>query len=469
MPTLQKAFNIFRSAAPFPAFSGVNGQIDHAEVGLAGGVSGDGGLRVAAIWIAVTVLADEIASLNYRIVRKGDNTRTPLEPPNLRPLWDDSPNLVDTRFSIDNSEVISLMLHGASYTMLEWQGAALANRWVQPPEASSIKIEDDGRTLKLSVQGKGDLFNRPNQKPQFCYTPLYTMPGELQPISPVRMAAELAGLSRAYNQSAKRLMDRGFNPSAVVTADDYIDDPEARSISQRLERLHGGSARAGGVAVIGGKGMKIDKLGMTLADAEFIAQNEYVFKVLLALWRVPPTVAGMVDKPSTWGSGVAEFSRGLERFTLRPITQRRQGSMQKYITRPVDPSLSVRYIYDSLLSAAPKERAEIQRANLIAGLTSVERVLAQNDEPPFDEDETVFSQLSMATDENREYRTQRDRAAALGEEAKAVSLMHAAGVPIEDAWQFVNPTAPFIGSVEEPAAPVAAAPVAEPSGTSQNV
>jgi len=452
MPALAKAFNIFRSASsPFPAFSGRNGQIDHLDIST-GGLSGEGALRVAAVWIAVTVLADEIASLSYRLIKREDKSRTPQEPDNLRPLWSDDPNTLDTKYSIDNTETISLMLHGAYYTMLDWAGDALKARWPQPPESSSIELLDDG-SLKLSVQGKGELFNKPNAKPQFCYAPLYTLPGQIQPVSPVRMAADLAGLSRNYQQTAKRLMDRGFNPSAVVMLEDMIDDEEALSLSRRLERLHGGAARAGGVAVLGGRGIKLDKMGMSLADAEFIAQNEYVFKLMLAMWRVPPTVAGMVDKPSTWGTGVAEFSRGLERFTLRPIVQRRQAAMQKWITRQVDPNLTVRYIFDSLLSAAPRDRAEIQRQNLMAGLTSVERVLAQNDEPPFDDDETIYSQLSMATDDNRVFRTQRDRAAALGEEAKAVVLMHAAGVPLDEAWQYVNPEAPAQNLEPPPAAP----------------
>src|SRR5690606_7688758 len=103
----------------------------------------------------------------------------------------------------------------------------------------------------------------------------------------------------------------------------------------------------------------LERLTMSMVDAEFVAQNELVFKMLLAFWRVPPTVAGMVDQPSTWGTGVAEFSRGLERFTLRPITNRRQSSTEKYITQHVDPLLQYRYKYDSLMSASPKERTEI--------------------------------------------------------------------------------------------------------------
>lgn len=462
---IAKAFNLIRHASPFPAFTGTTGQIDMIGNTLRtiSGQSFDetGALRVAAIYIATTVLADEIASLSYRLIARTDKTRTPLQPDNLAALWSDDPNDIDTRFSIDATETLSLMLAGKSYTMLEWTRANSLNaRWPQDPGACTLELTDNG--MRLKVSGKGELNNVRGKLPEFCYIPLYTLPGKIESVSPVQMAAELAGLSLSYQESAARLMQRGFNPSAVVTLDEAIDDSEAERLARRLERLHGGARRAGGIAVLGGRGLKLDKLGMSMADAEFVAQNEQVFKVLLAMWRVPPTVAGMVDKPSTWGTGIAEFSRGLERFTLRPITKRRESAYQKFITRPVDENLTVRYVFDSLLSAAPKDKNEIQRQSLQAGMTSVERVLAQNDEPPFDPDETVFTQLSLANDDSMGFRDQRARATALTAEAQAVSAMQAAGVPLRDAWEFVNPDAPFIDALQEPEAssPPAPAPSA---------
>ena len=55
------------------------------------------------------------------------------------------------------------------------------------------------------------------------------------------------------------------------------------------------------------------------------------------------------------------------------------------------------------------------------GATSVQRVLAQEDEPPFGDDETVFSQLSLATDEDR-------RLERLARQADAYGALIKAGV-----------------------------------------
>lgn len=429
MPALAKAINAFqvvRSAAAMPAFSGVNGQIDmtHGQ-GTKSGQKVDeaGALRVAAIWIATTILADEIASLTLRLVKKDDANRTPVQPPQLRAFWGDEPNPDQTRFGIEATETLSLVLWGASYTMLGWTNAGVLDvRWPIDPNGVKLDRADDGGLILDSPMGQ--LRNRPNQRPEFSFVPRYTLPGKLTPVSPVRMAAELAGLALAYEETAARFMGRGMNPSALLTGDFTRD--AATEYTDRLSRLHGGAGNAGKIAAVGGKDVKLERLSMSMADAEFVAQNDRAFQVLLAMWRVPATVAGMVDRISTWGTGVAEFSKGLERFTLRPIVQLRQAASRKYITNFVDPDLQVKYIFDSLLSAAPKDRAEIQRTRLMMGATSIERVLAQEDEPPFAEDETVYSQLALATDEDRQLQR-------LTLQAEAFAALIAAGVLQEDA------------------------------------
>lgn len=400
-----------------PAFSGVNGQIDHrgGPATMSGQkVSEEGALRVAACWIATSLIADEIAALKCKLIKRDDKTRTPQRPKSLQPLWGDNPNPDQTRIGVEATETLSMLLWGFSATMLGWTRAGeLDVRWPIDPSTAALERTERGG-LCLKSPKRDPLVNEPNERPQFEFTPWLTLPGQLMPVSPVRLAAERLGLAMGYEETAARLMGRGMNPSAVITLDEKVADDDARALSGRLEQLYGGAGKAGGYAVMGGKGLKLDRLTMSMADAEFIAQNKQVFELTMAMWRVPPTVAGMVDKPSTWGTGIAEFTRGLERFTLRPHVERREASKQKHITQWAAPDLQVKYPFDSMLSASPRERTEIQARRIQSGLTSVERVLAQEDEPPFDADETVFSPLAMATTEDRRLQSLSIRAETYG-------------------------------------------------------
>jgi HK97 family phage portal protein len=426
MPSVRslKSFSITR---PGIQFSGETGQLSHDALSTHAGtrITEKGALRIAAAWIANTIIADEVASLPLKLVRKGPLVRAPEQPAELAPLWD-RPNPDQVLFTFFGSMSLSMTLAGCAYAMLGWQNnGSLSVIWPLDPTACHLTRDTDSGGLRLSVAGQGELVNAPGMRPEFLMAPLYQLAGQLEPVSPVKYAAELLGLSAAYDATAARLMGRGFNPSALLSADEDIPPVEAIEISSRLSSLHGGG-NSGGVAVIGGKNVKLQPWTMSMADAEFMAQHDAVFNTVMALWRVPPTVAGMVDKPSTWGTGVAEFSRGLERFTLRPIVLRLQAAIEAFILRWVDPDLQARFKFDAMLAAAPKDRADVQRQNLMSGITSVERVLAQNDEPPFEDGETVFSQLALATDEDR--RLQRLKVAA-----EAFRALVAAGVSPEDA------------------------------------
>lgn len=406
MPSVQriaaarKAFSI--STNRNISFSGVNGEIDMTSSLTRSGVAVDekGALRIAAVWIATTLLADEVGGLVFKLIAKDDRERRPVEPPELAPLWD-MPNPDQTPFGFRSTMTLSMLLAGVSLTQIGWlQNGSVGRLWpIDPTKVSYERLSDDG--VRITAYGQGTLENHPGARPEFMMIPLYQFPGQLEPVSPVRQSAEMLGLGAAYDRLAANLAGRGFNPAAVLTFSEQMPDEIAAKYSANLTRLHGGASNAGKVAVLGGPDPKLQTFQMSLADAQFMAQNDRVFALTMALWRVPPTVVGMVDKPSTWGTGVAEFARGLERFTTRPLVQRIQDAVETYITRWVDPGLQWRGRFDSLLSAAPRDRTAIQIQQLMNGTSSVERILAQNDEPPFGEDETRFSPLSQASSEDR--------------------------------------------------------------------
>lgn len=403
-------------------FSGVNGQIDMTGEYTSAGMKVDEqtSLRIAAVWIATTLLADEVGGLVFKLIAKDDRERRPVEPTSLAPLWDMA-NPDQTPFGFRATMTLSLLLGGVSLTQIGWlNNGSLGRLWpIDPTNVRYERLDDQG--MRITVPGHGTLENHPEQRPEFMMIPLYQFPGQMEPMSPVRYAAEMLGLGASYDRLAANLAGRGFNPAAVLTFNSEVPDEVAEKYSAKLTKLHGGARNAGKVAVLGGPEPKLQAFQMSLADAQFMAQNDRVFALTMALWRVPPTVVGMVDKPSTWGTGVAEFSRGLERFTTRPIVQRIQDGVEAFITRWVDPSLQFRGRFDSLLSAAPKDRTEVQRLQLMNQMTSVERILAQNDEPPFGEDETVFSPLSQATPEDRALQQLTTR-------AQAYAALVAAGV-----------------------------------------
>lgn len=367
-------------------------------------ISEEGALRVSACWIATTLIADEIATLPGRIVSRTDTTRQTLRPPELAPLYS-RPNPDQTIVEWRAATILSLLLWGAAYVALSWSGQALTAMVTLHPARCRLERRRDGGTDVVYESDDGSIVLEapPGRRPDVMVIRLFDMPGVLQPVSPVRMAAELLGLAAAYDRVAANLAGRGLAPTAVLTYEDDAADPQrAQDYATQLAALHGGPDRAGRIIAIGGKGVRLERLTWSPADVQLVAQSERLFGMVMALWRVPPTVAGIVDKPSTWGTGMAELARGLERFTLRPIARRFEAAVEDAILAHYDTDLQYRLRFDALLSASPVERAQVQQIRVLNGMTSIERVLAQEDEPPFAPGETVLTPLNVQSAAERE-------------------------------------------------------------------
>ncbi len=400
-------------------------------------VTSDGALRLAAVWIATTFIADEVSSLPARILERDDVSRVPLRPSSAPALWQ-RPNHDQFWMAYQAAMTLSLTLTGNAYAQLRWmRDGSLGQIWPLDPHIVNLERERDKENepgTRLVAERLGELHNRPGERPEFMHVPFFQFPGQLKSMSPVAYASELIGEGAAYMAASARLAGRGFRPSAILTVDAEIEDAQARTIARRLEHIHQGTDNYGKVVVVGGKDAKLVPVTMSLADAEAVKRSADIFDILLAIWRVPPTVAGMANKTSSWGTGVAEFTRGVERFTLRPVTRRFEAAYDD-VLQWLNPAWTLRYKYDALLASSPMERAQVQRLNAQSGMTSLERVLAQNDEPPFTEDETVMFPLNMVTREGHELDMLRRRAEVYGTLIRAGATPEAAstasGLPLE--------------------------------------
>ncbi len=169
-----KAFSISRNVD----FSGSVGQIDMKASLTAAGLKTDetGALKIAAAWIACTLIADEIGTLKLKLIERGDRTRTPVRPDSLRALWD-RPNVDQTPMEWRVTNALSLALYGVVIGQLGWtRGDELAVTWPIEPTRTKLERADHGG-LRLTSAGQGELHNRPGRRPEFFYTPAVAVAG----------------------------------------------------------------------------------------------------------------------------------------------------------------------------------------------------------------------------------------------------------------------------------------------------
>lgn len=125
----------------------------------------------------------------------------------------------------------------------------------------------------------------------------------------------------AYAVDNEKYMDRFQSaqfknagmPQAILSSDQIINDAEAKRIKEQWKQNYGGVDRAGKIGVLG-KGMKFQPIQMTAVEMAFIQSRATNRDKILAIFRVPKSILGLVDDVNRANAEATEYI-----FNLRNI------------------------------------------------------------------------------------------------------------------------------------------------------
>jgi HK97 family phage portal protein len=207
-------------------------------------------------------------------------------------------------------------------------------------------------------------------------------------LSPIQACAEAFGLANTLTTAASATWANGAIPSGIltVTAGPGAQD-QANSLKAQWQERQGGAAQRGKVAVITGD-IGWQSVAMSLADAEFIAQQNLSLAEIARIFSIPPSrLNGPSHGSLTYSTTLAE-STSFVQNALAP----RLRLIEAGIT--ADPDLSPASTYcefavDGLLRGDSLTRAQIYSLalNAATGWMTREEVrvlenLPREDNPP---------------------------------------------------------------------------------------
>lgn len=113
-------------------------------------------------------------------------------------------------------------------------------------------------------------------------------------LSPLQAAAEQVESYEAIKTAQKKTFDHGAMPGLVISTDTRMEQPDIDRLRRRVDRLYGGSDRAGKTMVLAG-GLKAEKVTLSPREMNFLTSSENGRSEVLGVFRVPAGVIG-VDK-----------------------------------------------------------------------------------------------------------------------------------------------------------------------------
>lgn len=303
-------------------------------------------LRVTAVLSAVKVLAESISTLPLQVFerREDGDRRAAIEHP-LSPVLHTLASEETTAQALRETLCAHVLLRGTAYARVVRDGAgAVRELW---PITGKVTAERTGPTtrdpLRYVLHSSGpDEVLRPDQVWRIAGLSWNGSTG----LTPIGLAREAIGLAMAYEELSGSAVRNGARVPLVVTHPGVMTDEEYQRFKSSWNETFAGATNAG-KTVIAEAGAKVEKVGMTFEDLQFLESRKFQIAEIARLFRVPLHM--LYDDKSQPRANMEQSGLEFVVYSLRPWLVR----FEQTITRDL---------------LAPHERARYFAEHNVAGL-----------------------------------------------------------------------------------------------------
>jgi len=281
----------------------------------AGGTGGTGGpvsetaaLQVLAVYGSVSVIADALSSLPWQRFSTPDPAKRralPLTQILKRPYVEISRMDWLTQYST------SMALRGNFYGHVLERDQDFFPTQIKPihPDRARVRRLSDGRPeyrFNGRVVPTDNVFHIRN----------LTVAGSLVGLNPIEYLRVSLGLAIAQDIYGAAYFDNSANPEGQILVEDDLDPEEVVALARNWVAAHGGTGKSHLPAVMTG-GAKFEAISINPKDSQFLESKAYSAGAISGMvFRVPPHMIGIVDKSTSWGTGIEQQERGFVTNTL---------------------------------------------------------------------------------------------------------------------------------------------------------
>lgn len=346
----------------------------------------DNAMSIATVNTAVGILADAVSTLPLTTLkRRRDGVREPSD--KVFPLVE-NPGGEGIRQTWLAQLVYSLMLRGNFYGQTvdrDKDGYPTCIVPLHPDQVWPRRSRDTGRRL-YNVNGN------PVPTENILHIPGQLAPGSFVGLSPVEYMRQSWALAAAAEKYGASTFANSAIPQGFVSIDGDLGEEETLEFARALQMNHQGVGKAGVMGVLTG-GAKWNSVSMTLEDAQFLATRAFQRDEIFAFFRIPPHLAGFVDRTMSWGAGIEQMEIGFCISTLMPILNK----VEAYLSNLLPPAITVQFDLSGRLRGDTLQRYQAYQLGRNAGFLCVDEIRAKEGLPPLPDGagQTFLQPLNM--------------------------------------------------------------------------
>ena len=368
--------NLFESRAV--SFQTIWGSGDFVDIQSLSGtvVNADTAMEVNAVFSAVSLISDTIATLPIDAYIRSQGSRYALRP---RPAWVTKPDVDTTKEAFYGACIVSLLLEGNIFIRkFRNRRGEIVNMTVLNPVDVDIKRNGLGRVM-FNVKGEEKALT----SDEIIFIPDVVRPGSIRGISRVEALKENFGLAVALENYASKFFGSGTHTSGVLEVPGNLTAEQAKMMQEAFDSRHKGWGRAHKTAIISG-GAQYKPTNVPNDQAQFLDSRRMAVEDVARAFNVPPHLLGLPGT-NTYAS-VEQNNIAFVTHTLRPIAQKLEGALTAVLSEETGQEAAfVKFSLDGLLRADINSRTEAYTKGLNSGYYKINDIRRFEDLEPIDD------------------------------------------------------------------------------------
>jgi HK97 family phage portal protein len=308
-------------------------------------ISGAAALRVPAVAAAVRVISEAAATLDVRIMERGeDGTETEDLAHPIGHLLRGDVNPWCSGFELIRDITADALTK-------DWGGLAFVNRIgdevreIVRYQPSMISVEYDSKTGEPRYRIEGAI--RPAREILHVRGPFDK--------SPLSLAATAIGVAQVMETHASQLFKNGARPGGVIQSPKALGDEGVKKMIKAWRLAHDGADKTGKTGILW-DGATFQQMMLNSVDSQFLELRKFQILEICRAFRIPPSMLFELDR-ATW-SNSEQMGREFLTYTLEPWLRSLETALGRaLLTREERKTRRILLDRDDLTRASLTERA----------------------------------------------------------------------------------------------------------------
>ena len=338
----------------------------------AASVSFDSAMQISAVWAAVRLIAETIASLPFELYKTDGKTRVKATDNDLYRVLTSRPNQYQTDVEFWESIVLNLAISGNAYAIIQRAGKRIVG--LLPVSSSSVETEllPDGTVIHSYITTTGRVVY---SSANMWHIKLFG--NGIIGMSPLSYARQSVGIAIAADNRVTKIFSNGAKPSGILTIDKTLTPDQRAQVRNSFSEMSEGNEDR---LFVLEAGMQYQQVSMTPQDIQMLDSRRFQIEDIGRFFGVPSILLNQTFGQSSLGSNVSEIMQAFYKLSLRPYLEKIEASVLRWLIQ--EPGYEAEFNFDALLRADTKSRLSAYGEAINTGqLTPNEARKAEGREP----------------------------------------------------------------------------------------